>query len=118
MLAYHQWGPASDNHLRAISQEPSINKISLKITSLDHNRIPCGQWVHPFDTSRPEQTWLREADNIFKGIFLIFYAIIVALLSKPDAIKQSMAGLILGLRLANERRCYFVTTSLIGWAQG
>ena len=27
------------------------------------------------------------------------------------------AGLILGLRPANERRCYFVTTSLIGWAQ-
>ena len=25
--------------------------------------------------------------------------------------------LILGLRLANERRRYFVTTSLIGWAQ-
>ena len=27
------------------------------------------------------------------------------------------AGLILGLLPANERRCYFVTTSLIGWAQ-
>ena len=27
------------------------------------------------------------------------------------------SGLILGLRPANERRCYFVTTSLIGWAQ-
>ena len=27
------------------------------------------------------------------------------------------AGLILGLRPANERRRYFVTTSLIGWAQ-
>ena len=26
-------------------------------------------------------------------------------------------GLILGLRPANERRRYFVTTSLIGWAQ-
>ena len=26
-------------------------------------------------------------------------------------------GLILGLRLANERRRYFVTPSLIGWAQ-
>ena len=26
-------------------------------------------------------------------------------------------GLILGLRPANERRCYFVTTSLTGWAQ-
>ena len=28
-----------------------------------------------------------------------------------------MPGLILGLRLANERRRYFVTTSLIGWGQ-
>ena len=28
-----------------------------------------------------------------------------------------VAGLILGLRPANERRRYFVTTSLIGWAQ-
>ena len=27
------------------------------------------------------------------------------------------SGLIIGLRLANERRCYFVTTSLIGWMQ-
>ena len=27
------------------------------------------------------------------------------------------SGLILGLRPANERRRYFVTTSLIGWAQ-
>ena len=27
----------------------------------------------------------------------------------------SYAGLILGLHPANERRCYFVTTSLIGW---
>ena len=29
----------------------------------------------------------------------------------------SFSGLILGLRPANERRRYFVTTSLIGWAQ-
>ena len=28
-----------------------------------------------------------------------------------------ISGFILGLRPANERRCYFVTTSLIGWAQ-
>ena len=30
---------------------------------------------------------------------------------------QDASGLILGLRPANERRRYFVTTSLIGWAQ-
>ena len=28
-----------------------------------------------------------------------------------------MSGLILGLRPANERRRYFVTTSFIGWEQ-
>ena len=30
---------------------------------------------------------------------------------------QLYPALILGLRPANERRCYFVTTSLIGWVQ-
>ena len=30
---------------------------------------------------------------------------------------KAESGLILGLRLANERRRYFVTMSLIGWAQ-
>ena len=30
---------------------------------------------------------------------------------------QYKAGLILGLRWADERRRYIVTTSLIGWAQ-
>ena len=34
-----------------------------------------------------------------------------------NAINQYNAGLILGLRRANERRGYIVTTSLIGWAQ-
>ena len=31
---------------------------------------------------------------------------------------ERTTGLNLGLCLANERRCYFVTTSLIGWAPG
>ena len=35
----------------------------------------------------------------------------------PDMTPRREAGLILGLRLANERRRYFVTMSLIGWAQ-
>ena len=33
------------------------------------------------------------------------------------SIKDQMTWMILGLRPANERRRYFVTTSLIGWAQ-
>ena len=32
-------------------------------------------------------------------------------------LSKTSTGLILGLRPANERRRYFVTTSLIGWAQ-
>ena len=35
----------------------------------------------------------------------------------PPPPNESCAGRILGLRPANERRRYFVTTSLIGWAQ-
>ena len=30
---------------------------------------------------------------------------------------QFLTGLILGVRLANVRRCYFVTTSLVDWTQ-
>ena len=40
---------------------------------------------------------------------------IIALYSSVD--RDLYAGLILGLRQANERRRYFVTTSLLGWAQ-
>ena len=36
---------------------------------------------------------------------------------KSFTCQRYITGLILGLRLVNERRCYFVTTSLIGWAQ-
>ena len=34
-----------------------------------------------------------------------------------SSISIAIPGLILGLRPTNERRRYFVTTSLIGWAQ-
>ena len=37
--------------------------------------------------------------------------------SSRFSLRLLLTGLILGLRLANERRHYFVTTSLIGWAQ-
>ena len=40
--------------------------------------------------------------------------------NQPESVmedKKHNPGLILGLRPANERRRYFVTTSLIGWAQ-
>ena len=45
-------------------------------------------------------TWVRSEQNLyFSNIFL------------------TISGLVLGLRPPNERRRYFVTTSLIGWAQ-
>ena len=34
----------------------------------------------------------------------------------PDASTKAHTGLILSLRPANEKLCYFVTRSLIGWA--
>ena len=43
------------------------------------------------------------------GIFLYDFIL--------HASRSDILGLILGLRPANERRRYFVTTSLIGWAQ-
>ena len=45
--------------------------------------------------------------------------IFLMLLKQPPPLitAHPITGLILGLRPANERRRYFVTTSLIGWAQ-
>ena len=37
--------------------------------------------------------------------------------TKSRRTSSAITGLILGLHPANERRRYFVTTSLIGWAQ-
>ena len=37
--------------------------------------------------------------------------------TEHDSYNFANTGLILGLRSANERRRYLVTTSLIGWAQ-
>ena len=53
---------------------------------------------------------------------------ITVILYRPHCVKEKKSavqksthpmctGMILGLRPANERWCYFVTTSLIGWAQ-
>ena len=36
---------------------------------------------------------------------------------REASVSVPMTGLILRLCPANERRCYFVTTSLIGWVQ-
>ena len=46
--------------------------------------------------------------------FIVFYGLLT-IITPYDT--QCTPGLILGLRPANERRRYFVTTSLIGWVQ-
>ena len=38
-------------------------------------------------------------------------------MAAEDISKKSDTGLILGLHPANQKQRYFVTTSLIGWAQ-
>ena len=50
----------------------------------------------------------------------LFHIVPILVLSSQVPIAQIfniLTGLILGLHPANERRRYFVTTSLIGWAQ-
>ena len=43
--------------------------------------------------------------------------LIIGITSQWILFESQIIGMILGLRPANERRCYFVTTSLTGWAQ-
>ena len=54
--------------------------------------------------------------SLVKRFFKI-YRLPHATISNPIVSPGSMSGLIVGLRPANERRCYFVTPSLIGWVQ-
>ena len=62
------------------------------------------QSLGPFVEKRQSYDGLITNNGIsYPGVFLLW----------PSA----YTGLILGLHPANERRRYFVTTSLIGWAQ-
>ena len=78
------------------------------------NRLYSAKLLY-FDTS---------SDDFFKGsvTYVRFGRILIKKLSSAkvkacftDACIFRQSGLILGLRQANARRCYFVTTSLIGW---
>ena len=40
----------------------------------------------------------------------------MTLIKKLKVSNSALAAISLGMRTANERRCYIVTTSLIGWA--
>ena len=59
--------------------------------------------------------WIN--DILFTIKFKKDMAVVIHIVSLLKAISPTLAGLILGLGPANERRRYFVTTSLTGWAQ-
>ena len=72
------------------------------------NRI--ANWIDTISTPKPSTKWaplltVTRSYTILIDMFNILMP------------RQMTAGLILGLRPANERRRYFVTTSLTGWAQ-
>ena len=56
---------------------------------------------------------------LYKSLYDVFQNCIPpATITSPETSHDSaIAGLILGLHPANERRRYLVTSSLIGWAQ-
>ena len=60
--------------------------------------VGMGGWLHPMG-------------------LCVYFVIYVQYSMMVKVISVSISGLILGLRRANERRRYFVTTSLIGWVQ-
>ena len=63
--------------------------------------------------------WYSKYNFYFKKCIKDVVCKSVTILFRPQCAKMIfyITGLILGLRPANERRRYFVTTSLIGWAQ-
>ena len=62
---------------------------------------------------------LKNVVRSAKNVFRIFHCPRNSpqYLKDPNSLLIAISGLILGLHPANERRCYYVTTSLIGWAQ-
>ena len=57
---------------------------------------------------KEEKTTIKQHDHSINIIYSMGYLVLGG---------NAGEGLILGLRPANERRRYFVTTSLIGWVQ-
>ena len=75
------------------------------LTRIDAHVTPLQWWT---TTKTFNRGWLSETIQMCKQNAIWKYRVNSVLFC---------AGLILGLRPANERRRYFVTTSLIGWAQ-
>ena len=77
--------------------------------------FPLSRRCPPQETSQPHPPHLASPGHQLPWYWL--YRINRSLYSKRSDFIVERAGLILGLRPANERRRYFVTTSLIGWVQ-
>ena len=69
----------------------------------DHALVACAEFYHGPINNNHLINVLQDPETERKTSFVW----------NPDQYSR----LILGLRPANERRCYFVATSLIGWAQ-
>ena len=71
------------------------------------------QWVNQDSIS----TYLKIVICKVEQMREVFTYVMLFLIGFSCCLAWSDTGLILGLRPANERRCYFVMASLIGWAQ-
>ena len=133
ILTNHQWGLLAFTW--AISQE--MLKISIligvwKLLTPEYNRIYRGQWVDSWFIEAEIQfslgaefitRWFMSGSFWFFGYYyIIIFGFRVWFISSyyrgvPVMTPLVHPGLSLGLCPANERQRYFVTTSLIGWAQ-
>ena len=96
---------------RKFAASPFFNPINCRtcykncFTPNDHE----GNFLISMECLRNVTTWKMEYSYKYcLDISLHYTAVLCGI---------GIAGLVLGLRPANERRRYFVTTSLIGWAQ-
>ena len=71
-----------------------------------HQRFLLNWWSEKICAGNSQKSWHHHA---FEIPWYLFFKVLL--------VTAWPSGLILGLRPANERRRYFVTTSLIGWAQ-
>ena len=92
---------------------------ALKAVELFEHGIHIGLgmvWIHYPLFASPYMEFIHTCHhNTTLGLWLWYCSAACAWISVYPS--ENKAGLILGLRSDNERRCYKVTPSLIGWAQ-
>ena len=83
---------------------------------LEHGRIvSCHSFIWMFFFSMPITKFIIRDFFLIYVEFCMWYSPYISVLGVSCDVITEYTGLILGLRPANERRRYFVTTSLIGW---